>query len=324
MSGVTYEVMKQRQALPLDCNVVFTEQRIRAWYSHWHGDVYVSFSGGKDSTVLVDIAKRMFPDIPAVFCDTGLEYPEVRELALRKADVVLKPTMNFKQVLETYGYPVVGKKQARMIRDLQNKSGRNEATRRLRLTGIKKDGTFSKIGKLADKWQFLGDAPFKVSEKCCDVMKKEPFHRYQDETGRYGMNATMAAESESRTLSYLKKGCNAFDSKNPLSTPMAIWLEDDVLRYIKENNVEYASCYGEIIETENGLLTTTREKRTGCMFCMFGVQFEKEPNRFQRMQHDYPKQYEYCINKLGIGAVLDYVHIPYRYEPTLFDAKVVN
>lgn len=96
MSGVTYEIMKQRQALPLDSKVVFTEQRIRTWYSHWHGDVYVSFSGGKDSTVLVDIAKRMFPDIPAVFCDTGLEYPEVRELALRKADVVLKPTMNFK------------------------------------------------------------------------------------------------------------------------------------------------------------------------------------------------------------------------------------
>ena len=55
------------------------------------------------------------------------------------------------------------------------------------------------------------------------------------------------------------------------------------------------------------------------MFCMFGVQFDGKPNRFQRMQITHPKQYEYCINNLGIGKVLDYVGIPYKYEPTLFD-----
>ena len=55
------------------------------------------------------------------------------------------------------------------------------------------------------------------------------------------------------------------------------------------------------------------------MFCMFGVQFDGKPNRFQRMERDYPKQYEYCINNLGIGRVLDYVGIPYKYEPTFFD-----
>jgi 3'-phosphoadenosine 5'-phosphosulfate sulfotransferase (PAPS reductase)/FAD synthetase len=321
--SITYEVMKQRKALPLEAKIVFTQKKIREWYEHWRGDVYVSFSGGKDSTVLLDIVKDMYPDVPAVFCDTGLEYPEVRELALKKADVVLKPSMNFKQVLEVHGYPVVGKKQARMIRDLQNKSGRNEATRRLRLTGIKKDGTISKMGKLADKWQFLGDAPFKVSEKCCDVMKKEPFHRYQEETGRYGMNATMAAESESRAISYMKTGCNAFDNKTPLSTPMAVWTEDDVLQYIEDRGLEYASCYGEIVKTVDGWITT-REHRTGCMFCMFGIQFDGVPNRFQRIQRDYPKQYDYCINKLGIGAVLDYVGIPYAYQPTLFDQLEVN
>lgn len=316
--SITYEVMKQRQALPLEAKIVFTQKKIREWYEHWRGDVYVSFSGGKDSTVLLDIVKGMYPDVPAVFCDTGLEYPEVRELAIKKADVVLKPEMTFKAVLEHHGYPIVGKKQARMIRDLQNKSGKNEATRRLRLTGIKTDGTFSRMGKLADKWQFLGDAPFKVSEKCCDVMKKEPFHRYQEQTGRYGMNATMAAESESRTMSYLKTGCNAFESNNPLSTPMAVWTENDVLQYIKERGIEYAACYGEIVKTKDGWITT-KEHRTGCMFCMFGIQYDGTPNRFQRMERDYPKQYDYCINKLGIGAVLDYVGIPYKYQPTLFE-----
>lgn len=317
---LTAEDLKRRQMLPLDVKVNLTEYRIKEWYEHYNGQVYISFSGGKDSTVLRHVVKGLYPDVPAVFCDTGLEYPEVRELALKYADVVLKPDMTFVEVLRTYGYPVIGKKQARMIRDLQNESERNAATCRLRRTGIKQDGTFSRIGKLADKWQFLGDAPFKVSEKCCDVMKKKPFRRYQEDTGRYGMNATMVDESESRRLRYIKKGCNSFDSENPLSTPMAFWRESDVLQYIVENGVEYAGCYGEIKHIDADSWMTTKEKRTGCMFCMFGIQFDGEPNRFQRMERDYPKQYDYCINKLGIGNVLDYIGIPYRYEPTLFDS----
>lgn len=310
-SVVTAEDLKRRMAFPLDVKVRLTQDRIRQWYEHWDGKVYVSFSGGKDSTVLLDIVKGMYPDVPAVFCDTGLEYPEVRELAMRKADVVLRPAMTFKRVLEVYGYPVVGKKQARMIWDLQHESDKNSKTCNLRRTGIKSDGTYSKIGKLAERWQYLGEAPFKVSEKCCDIMKKEPFKRYQRETGRYGMNATMVGESETRRLRYIKKGCNSFDSKNPLSTPMAFWCESDVLGYIVKNGIEYAACYGDIVQMDDGSLETTKEHRTGCMFCMFGIQFDKTPNRFQRMQRDYPKQYEYCIDKLGIGSVLDYMGVEY-------------
>lgn len=99
---------------------------------------------------------------------------------------------------------------------------------------------------------------------------------------------------------------------------MGFWTEQDVLGYLRNNGTEYASCYGEIVE-DDGKLFTTGVDRTGCMFCLFGIQYEKEPNRLQQMQRDYPKQYDYCINKLGIGEVLDYVGIPYRYQPTLFD-----
>lgn len=316
---ITYEVLKQRQALPLEAKIAFTQSRIRAWYSHWQGDVYISFSGGKDSTVLLDIAKGMFSDIPAVFCDTGLEYPEVRQFALSKADVVLKPKMNFKQVIETYGYPVIGKKQARMIRELKNPHSGNAKVCNLYKTGYTSDGKYSPSFKLADRWLPLVDAPFKVSEQCCYIMKKYPMELYERETQRKPFIATMTEESSLRQTAYLKNGCNAFDSKRPKSQPLAIWTEQDVLRYIKQNGIEYASCYGNIVEGKDGSLHTTREKRTGCMFCMFGVHLDGTPNRFQRMERDYPKQYEYCINKLGIGAVLDYVGIPYKYEPTLFD-----
>lgn len=311
--AISYDVMKQRQALPLEKKIAFTELRIKAWYLHFHGNVYVSYSGGKDSTVLLDIVKRLYSDVPAVFCDTGLEYPEVRQLALKHADVVLRPKMNFKQVIEKYGYPIPSKEQAQFIREAR--TTKSEKLRNLRLYG-KGDGT--NFGHVSKRWLPLIDAPFLVTEQCCQIMKKQPFKQYVRESGRKGINAMMAAESQLREKKFLKRGCNDYDSKDQKSSPMAIWTEQDVLQYIVANNIEIAACYGDIVQA-NGKYYCTREDRTGCMFCMFGIQYDGTPNRFQRMERDYPKQYDYCINKLGIGKVLDYVGIPYKYQPTLFD-----
>ena len=277
----------------------------------------MSYSGGKDSTVLLDIVRKMYPDVPAVFSDTGLEYPEVRELALRNADVVVRPDMTFKDVIERYGYPVPSKEQANFIHEARHTKSKKLLS--IRLNGKTPGNPRTNFGKISERWKKLLDAPFEVSGKCCDVIKKKPLADYQKRSGRYPMIATMASESMQREKMYLRDGCQVFDGKKPRSTPMAIWTDQDVLRYIIDNGIEYAGCYGEIAEGEGGLYCS-REDRTGCMFCMFGIQFDGEPNRFQRMERDYPKQYDYCINKLGIGEVLDYIGIPYVYQPTLMEA----
>ena len=309
--GVSADDLKRRQALPLDVKVNLTKGRIRQWYEHYHGDVYVSFSGGKDSTVLLDIVKGMYPEVPAVFCDTGLEYPEVREFALENADEVLKPDMNFKQVIETYGYPFPSKEQALYIRQYRHST---EKMRKLRWEGNQSNGRFA----IAKRWRYLVDAPFELSEQCCDVMKKRPFKRFEREKELKPMIGTMAEESRLRFQEYLQHGCNSFSEKRAKSTPLGFWTEQDVLGYLKQTGIGYASCYGDIVE-DNGKLVNTGVHRTGCMFCLFGIYAEHEPNRFQRMQREHPKQYDYCINKLGIGEVLDYVGIPYEYQRTLFD-----
>lgn len=173
--------LHQMQVMPLRYKIRMTADRIESWYAHyahysleWADNgppgVYMSFSGGKDSTVLLHILKNhciAVYDCPAVFVDTGLEYPEVRQFAIENADVVLRPRMTFKKVIETYGYPVIGKNQARYIRDLQNAHGQNDATVNLRLTGYNRKGVYCPSMKLADKWHFLKDAPFKISEQCC-------------------------------------------------------------------------------------------------------------------------------------------------------------
>ena len=101
------------QSWDLQRKIQVTTTRIIEWYEYFGGSVYVAFSGGKDSTVLLDIVRRIYPDVPAVFCDTGLEFPEIREFVKQHDNVViLRPEMNFRKVIETYGYPVVSKRVA--------------------------------------------------------------------------------------------------------------------------------------------------------------------------------------------------------------------
>ena len=85
------------------------------------------------------------------------------------------------------------------------------------------------------RYLFMLDAPFDVSSQCCKVMKKKPAREYAKKTGRKPMTATMATESKLRASNWIKHGCNAFESQNPISNPMSFWTEQDVLLYIKEN-----------------------------------------------------------------------------------------
>ena len=334
------EELRLKQSLPLDLKIKMTERRIREFYQYFGGQVYVSCSGGKDSLVLQHIARKMYPSMKSVFADTGLEYPEVQAVikTIENIDIIYPVMYNrkkrkyervtFKQVIEKYGFPLISKEQAQFI--WQYRHAKSEKTKATRLNGNKWGR-----GKISDKWQFLINAPFEISDKCCEAMKKMPFHLYEKETGLHPILAVMAEESNQRTSQWLKNGCNTFDdSKRQTSKPMSFWTEQDVLEYIVINDLDIAECYGNVVGISDKLvfgrgtmkkimqkspntwkkrvvLKTTKCDRTGCMFCMFGCHLEKEPNRFQRMKETHPKQYNFCIYKLGLGKVLDYINVPY-------------
>ena len=88
-------------------------------------------------------------------------------------------------------------------------------------------------------------------------MKKKPVHDYENKTGRKPIIATMACESVMRTKRWLQDGCNAFNAIRPHSNPMSFWTEQDVLLYIKENNLPICSVYGGIVtdDEESGQMT---------------------------------------------------------------------
>lgn len=305
--------LAQMQSLPLQAKIIMSQRRIRDWYDHWDGQVYVSFSGGKDSTVLkhlVETTSGVY-DVPIVFVDTGLEYPEVRRFATERADVVLRPEMRFDEVIKTYGYPVASKEVSKKIYELRNYN-LSEKYRDELLTGA----NGRKRRKIPEKWKMLLNAPFEVSHLCCDVMKKRPAKRYEKENGRKAILGTMASESAVRLQNWTRYGCNAFEGGRPTSKPLSFWTEQDILEYIRLHDLPYASVYGDIVETEKGLETTGCD-RTGCMFCMFGCTQDGTPNRFQRMKKTHPRQYEYCMRSkeekgLGLREVLDYIGVPYE------------
>ena len=296
--------LRQLQSLSLRSKEARSERKIKDYYNAKEGQVYVSYSGGLDSEVLLDLVWRLYPHVPAVFVDTGLEYPENREQVKTHGDRVtwLKPKMPFPQVIEHYGFPVVSKRIAQYVSEVQNSRGET-ATKRLRLTGIKGNGTVSKMGMISKKWQFLCTAPFKVSHKCCHVMKHQPLDNYAKTTGRAGMNGMRAEEGGRREQEYLEHGCNALTmGVNGRSTPVAFWLDQDIRNYLNVHSVRYSKLYDPPFSA----------RRSGCMFCGFGADQEPEPNRFQRMYYTHPAQWRYCIYKLGMKEVLEYIGVPYK------------
>lgn len=301
-TNMTTEDKLKQLELTFEEKIQRTKELILEWYLQYKGQVYVSFSGGKDSSVLLHIARTIkgCSDIPAVFCDTGLEYPEVREHVRSVENVIwIKPKLTFKQVIEKYGYPIVSKEQAGYIYDLRH--SKSVKLKEKRMNGGGKNGT---TGKLSKRWRPLLDADFEITNKCCDVMKKRPMKKFEKETGLKPIVGTKAGESRRRFEQYLRGNCNAFSSNHPVSKPLSFWTEQDILEYIKRYSLKIPSVYGEIVETDKGLKTTGCD-RTGCMFCMFGLHLEKNPNRFERMQKTHPKQYDYIMNKLNGRHVID-------------------
>lgn len=253
--------LKLMQNYPLELKVEKTKLRIKEWYEHYNGEVYVSFSGGKDSTVLLDIVRSMYPDIEAVFSNTGLEFPEIVKFIKTFDNVtIIKPKMTFKQVINEKGYPVISKSVSNCVRLARKNIAEGKETLRVRqIKGLEKGSKFNK-----GKWEFLLDAPFKISEECCNELKKKPMKEFQKQSGKVPFIATMADEGLLRQQRYLQTGCNAFNLGK--SQPMGFWTEQDVLRYIKENNLEICSVYGDIIVNDKGLYETTGEKRTGWVY----------------------------------------------------------
>lgn len=286
---MTIQELRQRQQWPLHQKIDHALGTVEAFVARTGKVPYVSFSGGKDSTVLLDLIRRFLkPDMKAVFCNTGNEFPEIVKFVRRTENVtVIRPEMTVRQVLEKYGFPLISKEQALYIRQAKT-------TKSTKLLALRLNGTAPKnrkiFGKISERWKYLIKAPFMLSEKCCECLKKRPFRKYEKETGELPVLGMMANESDLRQHQYIKRGgCNAFEGKRPTSYPLSIWTDADIWACIKEFKIPYCEIY------DKGQI------RTGCMFCGFGAHIEKS-SRFARLRELHPKAYGIFMNYTNNGV----------------------
>lgn len=292
----TREQLKRLQSLPLEQKINLSLRRIDQFYREMGGKVYVSFSGGKDSTVLLHLVRRLFPKVKGVYVNTGVEFPGINDFVKKQENITwLKPKMSFASVLKKYGFPVVSKKISMGVSRYRNTG--SEIQKHLRLygginptSGKRQEPTVSK------KWHYLIDSDIKISERCCDVLKKAPVKQYHKKTGLHPITGEMAGESELRRKQWLSHGCNGFDLSIPKSTPLSFWSEGDIWEYVEKYNIEIASPYMD------------GEKRTGCMFCLYGAQYNDSGGwkRFERMKEKYPLHYR-AAEKWGVIKALELI-----------------
>lgn len=306
---MTREELLERQSWSLEKKIDHSLGVIEDFYAQLNGKVAVSFSGGKDSTVLYWLARKLFPDIKAVFCNTGNEYPDIVKFVRGMKDDgynidIIYPEMKPCEVIAEHGFPLISKETAEKIWYAKHRPDSVKASIALGETG---NGKFV----IPVRYRYLVGAKYDVTSKCCDVLKKHPFDKYRKEHGVNFMLGTMAAESKMRTTSYIRQGsCNHYDwgdMRRTKSMPLSIWLEKDIWDCIERYDIPIADIYNK------------GAYRTGCMFCAFGAQF-KDDTRLDMVYGMYPKFYEMCMGYENNGvtyreALRDFLGVNGLYLP---------
>ncbi len=278
------------RSMNLESKIIQTKFLIRQAVTEFGLEkVYISYSGGKDSTVLSHIAKSMYPSILHLFANTTNEYPETIEHIHWEKDhnrtniITVLPidslgeTWTFKKVVEHYGYPIFSKRVSNAIRTYQHA-----------LSERTKENSQHYIERNFKKYEKYKELP--ISDKCCEKLKKEPLKRKAKELGlECAILGVLASESYQREKDWLEHGCNVFhERKDNQSRPLSFWTDEDILEYIKRYKIKIPKLY-DLGYTRNG-----------CMYCGFGVHLEpKNDNRFIRLKKTHPVQYNYFINNFG-------------------------
>lgn len=242
----------------------------------------ISFSGGKDSTVLSALVDMAIPNnkIPRVYANTGIELNMIRDfvLEMQKRDnriIVIKPKIPIKPMLEQNGYPFKSKQHAKWV-DAYQRKGMYYAIKNYIGEGDKK--LYRPCPKIL-KYQFSQDFKLRVSDKCCYYLKEEPLDRYMKESGKkYAITGIMREEGGRR----IKAQCLAFSGKKLLQFhPMTMITKSFEDWFIDKYSVEICALYKPPYNFE----------RTGCKGCPFALHLQKE---LDTLEEYFPNERKQC------------------------------
>ena len=231
-------------------------------------NAYISFSGGKDSTILHYLIDMALPNnhIPRVFINTGIEYNYivdfVKELASKDDRfIILKPSQPIKPMLEKVGYPFKSKLHSHWL-SIYNNSGLTNAVKKY-LGEI--EGNIKFICPNILKYQFTKDFNIKCSEKCCTKLKKDPTKKWQKENNRSIVLTGMRKEEGGARE---KLTCIITDKQNKLVKfhPLVVVNDDFENWFIDKYNIKLCKLYREPFNF----------KRTGCKGCPYSLDLQEQ------------------------------------------------
>ena len=320
-----------RQKLSLEVKEQMAMNRISKFIDEYGKEnVYTSFSGGIDSTVLKHLVERVNRNVMNVYLDTWLEYPSVRRFVHSFDNVtILKPEQSMKEIVKEHGWCFPGKEVAEMIYLARN--GSEAALKKLH--GLDKDGKPSKYREQFTKWLPLYESDILISRGCCICQKEKPVKKFEQQNDMHPIVGTMADEGAQRKQAYLRGGCLTFDEtvvvaedgsldtvetgSRPMCRPLGFWTKQDILTYLVKYELPYAAEYGDIVE--EGALAgqmswipgcrkycLTGEPRTGCCMCPVAMHLDKFA-KFERLKKKEPKLYDYCMEELGEKRLVEWV-----------------
>ena len=283
--------LRRLQKQPYEWKVEHSLDVIREFVEHeGENGVYVSFSGGKDSLVCLHLVRSIYPEVPAVFANTGIEFPEQVKFVRSFPNVIeVHPIKHFPKIIKEDGIVYPSKEVAMYVRDA--KKGCRYAVNGIK--GLDKYGKENRYKARFKKWAYLMDCGVKISPDCCKLMKEKPLRDYEEQNSKSPIIGTRAEESFRRAVGWMKSGCNSFAVNRAKSTPLSLWMESDVLRYIDENGIKMSPMY-----IYGGM------KRTGCMFCPVPIAHGDYTNIEYARIH-YPKIFETIIIKHGLKRMLE-------------------
>lgn len=267
---------------------------------------YISFSGGKDSTLLHHLIDEALPNnkIPRVFINTGIEYTDIVKFVkdLAKEDdriIIYNAGVHIPSMLRSKGYPFKSKTHAHYL-GVYQRNGLTDYIKKY-LKGVKEDGSQS-IFRCPDRLKYQFDKSFSIpiSEKCCDNLKKKPMHSFEKEYKKnIGIIGTRTAEGGARSI---RKGCTVFDSKRNLKTfkPINPCTDEWCEWYIQSRNIKLCKLY----------YPPYNFTRTGCKGCPFALNLQEQLETMKRL---LPSEYKQC-NILWKPVYDEYRRIGYRLK----------
>ena len=257
-------------------------------------NAYISFSGGKDSTILHYLIDMALPNnrIPRVFINTGIEYNDivsfVKELASKDDRfVILKPSQAIKPMLEKYGYPFKSKEHSLYVNMYQTKGELSKTYQRY-INPSENRKSFECPSVL--KYQFSEDFKLKISNKCCFKLKKEPAKKWSKENNKTIILTGMRKEEGGARANI--KGCILTDKKGNIKKfhPLLVVSDDWEKWFIEKNDIKLCKLYYEPFNF----------KRCGCKGCPYSLDLQEQlttmelylPNERKQCEAIWDKVYE--------------------------------